>query len=77
MQEDEKPCQIHIQISSADWPGILAEALESVVVSEPKRQYLWILSRKPTIETLKYNQLVESLAERNFDMSMFKATPLK
>ena len=32
MQEDEKSCQIHIQISSADRPGILAEALESVVV---------------------------------------------
>ena len=77
MEEDENPCQIHVQISSADWPGILAEALGSLVASEPKRQYLWILSRKPTMETLKYNQLVESLAERNCDMSRFKATPLK
>ena len=31
MEEDEKPCQIHIQISSTDRPGILAEVLESVV----------------------------------------------
>jgi phosphoserine phosphatase len=31
MQEDDKSCQIHIQISSADRPGILAESLESVV----------------------------------------------
>ena len=31
MQEAENSCQIHIQISSADRPGILAEALESVV----------------------------------------------
>ena len=31
MQEDETPCQIHIQISSTDRPGILAEVLESVV----------------------------------------------
>ena len=31
MQEDENPCQIHIQISSTDRPGILAEVLESVV----------------------------------------------
>ena len=31
MQEDENPCQIHIQISSTDQPGILAEVLESVV----------------------------------------------
>jgi len=31
MLEDENPCQIHIQISSTDRPGILAEVLESVV----------------------------------------------
>ena len=32
MEEDEKkPCQIHIQISSTDRPGILAEVLEPVV----------------------------------------------
>ncbi len=31
MQEYEDPCQIHVQISSADRPGILAEALKSVV----------------------------------------------
>ena len=31
MEEDEKPCQIHIQISSIDRPGILAEVLKSVV----------------------------------------------
>jgi phosphoserine phosphatase len=31
MQEAENSCQIHIQISSADRPGILAEVLESVV----------------------------------------------
>jgi phosphoserine phosphatase len=31
MQEYEDPCQIHVQISSADRPGILAEALKPVV----------------------------------------------
>ena len=31
MREDENPCQIHIQISSTDRPGILAEVLKSVV----------------------------------------------
>jgi len=31
MEEDENPYQIHIQISSTDGPGILAEVLESVV----------------------------------------------
>ncbi len=32
MEGDETPCQIHIQISCTDRPGILAEVLESVVV---------------------------------------------
>ena len=31
MREDENPCQVHVHISSVDRPGILAEALESVV----------------------------------------------
>ena len=31
MQENDGPCQIHVQISSTDRPGILAEALESIV----------------------------------------------
>jgi len=31
MQDDENPCQIHIQISCTDRPGILAEVLASVV----------------------------------------------
>ena len=31
MQEDGNPCQIHVHISGVDRPGILAEALESVV----------------------------------------------
>ena len=55
----------------------LGNDYEYAVVSEPKRQYLWILSRKSTMEALKYNHLVESLAERNFDMSMLKTTPIK
>jgi len=32
MQEAEDSCQIHIQISGTDRPGILAESLESIVV---------------------------------------------
>ena len=59
------------------WIIDLGNDYEYSVVSEPKRQYLWILSRKPTMETLKYKRLVESLADRNFDMSMLKATPIK
>ena len=57
------------------WIIDLGEDYEYAVVSEPQRQYLWILSRKPNMEVLKYNQLVESLAKRNFDIALLKVTP--
>jgi len=44
-------------------------------VSEPKRQYLWVLSRKPTMDKLKYSKFVESLAKRNFNIGLLKVTP--
>ena len=57
------------------WIIDLGDDYEYAVVSEPKRQYLWILSRKPNMKVLKYNQLVESLAKRNFDIALLKVTP--
>jgi apolipoprotein D and lipocalin family protein len=58
------------------WIIDLGEDYEYVVVSEPKRQYLWILSRKPSMETPKYNKILESLAKRNFDIALLSLTPL-
>ena len=57
------------------WIVNLGENYEYAVVSEPKRQYLWVLSRKPTINELKYRKPVESLAMRNFDIGFLKVTP--
>ena len=57
------------------WIVDLGDDYEYAVVSEPKRQYLWILSRKPTLNKLKYSNLVESLAKRNFDIELLKVTP--
>jgi apolipoprotein D and lipocalin family protein len=59
------------------WIIDLDDDYEYVVVSEPKRQYLWILSRIPTMDKSKYNQLIKSLEKKSFDMSMFSETPLK
>ena len=53
----------------------LGDHYEYAVVSEPKRQYLWILSRKRTMDKLKYSKLVKSLAKRNFDIGLLKVTP--
>jgi apolipoprotein D and lipocalin family protein len=59
------------------WIIDLDDGYEYVVVSEPKRQYLWILSRSPTMNTSKYNKLIKSLEKKNFNMSMFSETPIE
>ena len=57
------------------WIVSLGDDYEYALVSEPKRQYLWVLSRKPTMDKRKYSKLVESLAKRNFDIVLLKVTP--
>jgi apolipoprotein D and lipocalin family protein len=39
-----------------------------VVVSEPKREYLWILSRTPQMPAATYKALLDKLQERGFDL---------
>jgi apolipoprotein D and lipocalin family protein len=59
------------------WIVDLGSDYEYVVVSEPQRQYLWILSRTPTMDTSKYEKLINLLEKKSFNMSMFSKTPLK
>ena len=37
------------------------------VVGEPRRDYLWILSREPQLDTALYEQIVERAKQRGFD----------
>ncbi len=39
-----------------------------VAVGEPSREYLWVLSRTPTVEARAYAELLERLAARGFDV---------
>lgn len=39
-----------------------------VVVSEPKREYLWILSRTPQLPAAIYQELLSKLHDRGFDL---------
>lgn len=39
------------------------------VVSEPKREYLWILNREPAMRQETYNKILARLKELNFDVS--------
>lgn len=39
-----------------------------VAVSEPKREYLWILSRTPEVSVKAYDELLARLAKSGFDL---------
>ena len=39
-----------------------------VAVSEPKREYLWILARTPSVSSKAYDELLSRLDKRGFDL---------
>ncbi|MBU3698112.1 lipocalin family protein [Dechloromonas sp.] len=50
------------------WVIDLDEAYQLVAISEPGRDYLWILARTPTVEAAAYDALLARLAARGFDL---------
>jgi apolipoprotein D and lipocalin family protein len=44
-------------------------------VSEPGRDYLWILSRTPTVDSGAYQALLRRLEAKGFDITRLQATP--
>jgi len=56
------------------WIIDLDEDYQHVVVSEPKRQYLWILSRSPQMEPETLARLKSKIAEKGFDLSYLENT---
>jgi apolipoprotein D and lipocalin family protein len=57
------------------WIIDLDENYQYAVVSEPKRQYLWILSRTSTMNASLYDQLTAKLKKNGFDLSLLTKTP--
>lgn len=45
-----------------------------VAISEPKREYLWILSRTPQVAGEDYQKLLERLARKGFDLGKLQLT---
>ncbi len=45
-----------------------------VAVSEPRREYLWIMSRTPTVEAEAYQALIKRLEAKGFDISKLERT---
>ena len=56
------------------WVIDLDAAYERAVVSEPTRQYLWILSRKPDVEAAVLHALETKLRQKGFDIAKLRKT---
>ncbi len=57
------------------WVVDLDDAYELVAVSEPKREYLWVLSRAPKVDGARYAALLSRLAVKGFDVERLVLTP--
>jgi apolipoprotein D and lipocalin family protein len=51
-----------------------AEKYQYAVVGHPKRKYLWILSRTPQMDENLYQDLIQRVANRGYDVSLIKRT---
>ena len=56
------------------WVIALDPDYQWVVVSEPKREYLWILSRTPQMPAATYQALLSKLAKLGFDLQRVEAS---
>lgn len=56
------------------WVIDLDESYQLVAVSEPKKQYLWILARTPHVDPNDYNKLLARLSRMGFDLSKLELT---
>lgn len=50
------------------WVIELDDDYRLAAVSEPKREYLWILSRTPKVDPVSYNALLTRLRQKGFDL---------
>ena len=56
------------------WVIDLDENYQLVAVSEPKKEYLWILSRTPNIDPDDYQNLLARLSQQGFDIRRLEVT---
>lgn len=57
------------------WVIDLDEAYSLAAVSEPSREYLWILSRHPHVDQAAYAALLARLQAKGFDLERLKPSP--
>ena len=54
------------------WVIDLDPAYQLAVVSEPKREYLWVLSRTPKVDPAAWDAVMLRLRDKGFDLSRLK-----
>lgn len=57
------------------WIIDLQKDYEYAVVGDPKREYLWILSRTPELETSVYQGILRRIEEKGFEPNKLIETP--
>jgi apolipoprotein D and lipocalin family protein len=57
------------------WVIELAEDYSYAVVSEPNREYLWLLAREPRMDDADYQRIVDRLQARGFDPAKLLRNP--
>lgn len=57
------------------WVIDLDPAYQLAAVAEPKREYLWILSRTPKVDSKSYQALLERLTQQGFDIGKLENSP--
>ncbi len=56
------------------WVIDLDPGYQLVAVSEPKREYLWVLARTPRVDAIAYDALLGRLAGKGFDLRRLEKT---
>ncbi len=57
------------------WILHLGPEYEYAVVGEPSRKYLWVLSRKPRLDQVVYEELAKKIADVGYDPAKLVRTP--
>ena len=57
------------------WVIDLDPQYQLAAVSEPQREYLWVLSRTPTVDAAAYQALLARLAQRGLDVQRIVLSP--
>ncbi len=58
------------------WVLDLTEDYSAALVGDPRREYLWILSRTPVLADTAYRRMVDAAAGQGFDVRRLRRSPV-